>query len=175
MATNDVLIYNSAGLTATITMSSMVTLTTATNNCWQGNTLDFGTPRGELWLAKLTGAFIAAPTAGGSLQLYMSWSDASATLANSNYPGGCTGVDGAYSGPSAIPAEGLAQLEFIGHLSACATGSTIQQIKHIGPFMAPKRVGVPVVAMRTSQVLSSQAASHTLTFLDIRSQIQASA
>lgn len=172
MATSDQLIYNTTGLTATITLSSLVTLTSGTANCWQGNTLDFGATRSELWLARLQGAFIAAPTAGGTLDLYMAWSSASATLAGSNYPGGCTGVDGNYVGPSAIPAEGLTQLDFVGSLVACATGSIVAQIQNIGVFSAKERFAVPVVAMRTSQVLSSQSASHSLTFLDIRPQSQ---
>lgn len=169
MAT-DILVYNSSGLTATITMSSMVTLTTSASNCWQGNYLDFGTPRSEVWLARLTGAFIAAPTAGGSLLLYMAWSSATATA--NNFPGGATGVDGSFPGPSAVPADALQQLHFIGGLTAVATGSIVQQISDLMPFTAKARYGAPVVAMRTSQVLSSVSASHTLTFMDLRPQSQ---
>lgn len=167
----DILVYNTTGLTATITMSSLVTLTTATNNVWQGTVLDFGATRSELWLARLQASFIAAPTAGGTLDVYMAWSSASASLAP-NFPGGATGVDGGFPGPSAIPAEGLAQLEFIGSLVACATGSNTAQISDVGVLAAKKRYGVPIVAMRTSQVLSSVSASHTLTFLDLRPQSQ---
>ncbi len=168
---NDQLIYNTTGLTATITLSSLVTLTTAASNCMQGTVLDFGATRAELWLARLQGAFIAAPTASGSLDLYMAWSSASASLAP-NFPGGATGVDGAYASPDAIPANGLVQLDYIGSLFACATGSIVAQIQNIGVFRAPTRYGVPVVSMRTSQVLSSVSASHSLTFLDIRPQLQ---
>lgn len=166
----DILIYNSTTVTATITMSSMVTLTTSSNNAWQGNFVDFGTPRGERWLAKLTAAFTAAPTAGGTLELYMSWSSATATA--NNWPGGCTGVNGNFAGPDTNPVNALPQLDWLGSLSAAATGSTVQQITEIGPFVARERYGTPVVAMRTSQVLSSQSASHTLTFIEIRTQAQ---
>jgi hypothetical protein len=168
---NDVLIYNTTGLTATITLSSLVTLTTSASNCWQGTVLDFGATRAEKWLARLQAAFIAAPTAGGTLDVYMAWSSASASLAP-NFPGGATGVNGNYPSPDAIPANGLAQLDFIGSLVACATGSIVAQIQNIGVFRAKEQYGVPVVAMRTSQVLSSVSASHSLMFLDIRDQIQ---
>ncbi len=171
MATSDNLIYNTTGLTARITVSSGVTLTTSASNCWQGTVLDFGATRAERWLARLQAAFIAAPTAGGTLDVYMAWSSASASLAP-NFPGGCTGVDGNYPSPDAVPADGLAQLDFIGSLVALATGSTVAQIQEIGVFRAKKRYGAPVVAMRTSQVLSSQSASHSLQFLDIRPQSQ---
>jgi len=168
---NDILVYSTTGLTATITVSSLVTLTTSGSNCWQGTVMDFGVTRADLWLARLQAAFIAAPTAGGTLDVYMAWSSASASLAP-NFPGGATGVDGHYPSPDAVPANGLSQLEFIGSLVALATGSIVAQIQEIGVFRAKKRYGVPVVAMRTSQVLSSQSASHTLTFLDLRPQSQ---
>lgn len=169
--TTDFLIYNSSGLTATITMSSMVTLTTSASNCWQGTVLDFGTPRGEAWLARLQAAFTAAPTAGGTIDVYMAWSSSSASAAG-NFPGGCTGVDGNYPSPDAVPANGLKQLEFIGSLVALATGSTVAQVQQIGMVFPKARYGVPVTCLRTSQVLSSQSASHSLTFLEIRPQAQ---
>ena len=169
MAT-DILVYNTTGLTATITMSSMVTGTAATNNCWQGNYLDFGATRADLWIAKIWATFTAAPATGGTIDLYMSWSSATATL--DNFPGGCTGVDGNYPGPSAVPADGLRQLEFIGSLVACALGTAGMQEQDLPPFFAKKRYGVPVLALRTTQVLSSVSASSALTFLDIRTQSQ---
>lgn len=168
---SDQLIYNTTGLTATITMSSMVTLTTSSNNCWQGDVLDFGETRAEQWLARLQAAFIAAPTAGGSVDVYMAWSSASASTAG-NFPGGVSGVNGNYAGPDGVPANGLQQLDFIGSLMACATGSTVQQTQDIGVLRAKKRYGVPVTCLRTSQVLSSASASHSLTFLDVRPQSQ---
>lgn len=169
MAATDILIYNSSQLTATIAMSSMVTLTTSVSNCWQGNVLDFGTPRGSAWLARLQAAFIAAPTAGGTLDLYMAWSSVSTS---GGLPGGVTGTDGNFPGPSAVPADALKQLEFIGSLCAVATGSTSQQCQDVGRLYPKRRYGFPVVAMRTSQVLSSQSASHTLVFTEIRDQSQ---
>ena len=171
MPTSDQLIYNTTGLTATITLSSLVTATASASNCWQGTVLDFGATRSELWLARLQAAFIAAPTAGGTLDVYMAWSSASASLAP-NFPGGATGVDGNYPSPDTVPDNGLKQLDYIGSLVALATGSIVAQIQNIGIFRAKERWGVPAVAMRTSQVLSSASASHTLTFLDIRPQAQ---
>jgi hypothetical protein len=172
MAASDQLIYNTTALTATITMSSLVTATAATANLWQGNLIDFGVTRAEQWLARLAVSFIAAPTAGGTLDLYMAWSSSSATLVGTNFPGGCTGVDSVVASPSAIPAEAIAQLDFVGSLVACATGSIVQQIQNIGIAVARARYGVPVILMRTSQVLSSASASHTLTFLPIIPQSQ---
>lgn len=170
MATSNLLIYNSTALTATITLSSLVTLTTSASNCWQGATIDFGTPRAELWLARLQGAFTATPTAGGTLDLYMAWSSSTTT---STFPGGAGAGDAAFPGPSGIPAEALQQLEFIGSLVVCAaTASTIVQIQNVGVAVAKARYGIPIVAMRTSTTLTSTSANHGLTFIPIYPQQQ---
>lgn len=168
MAAGDNLIYNSSTLTANIAISSMVTLTTSASNCFQGDAINFGTPRAGEWLAKLQGAFIAAPTAGGTIDLFMAWSSAS----NAGFPGGVTGTAGNYPGPSAVPNDGLRQLDYIGSLVACATGSTVVQSQDIGVVFAKRQWGAPVLAMRTSQVFSSQSASHALTFTDLIPQGQ---
>lgn len=171
MATQDVLIYNTTALTGAITLTSLASLTTA--NARQGTAIDFGATRSELWLAKLQTAPVAAVTAGTTIDLYMSWSMSSATLANTNYPGGCTGVDGAYAGPDAVVVNGLKQLEFVGSMIVCATVSTVLQIQHLGIVCARMRYGVPVVVNNTTQLLDGTAGDHILTFTPILPQIQA--
>lgn len=168
MATSNLLIYNSTVVTATITLSALVTSTTSTSNCRQGTVIDFGTPRPEMWLAKLQGAFTTTVTAGGTLDLYMAWSSSSTVFA-----GGCSGSDGFYGGPDGTPANGLQQLDFIGSLVVCAaTASTVVQIQNAGVVVARARYGVPVVAMRTSTTLTSTSANHSLEFIPIYPQQQ---
>lgn len=170
MATSNLLIYNSTALTATISLSSLVTSTTSASNCWQGNTIDFGTPRAELWLARLQGAWTTTVTAGGTLDLYMVWSSSTVT---STFPGGAAGGNVAYSGPSGVPAEALQQLEFIGSLVVCAaTASTVVQAQNVGVAVARAQYGIPIVCMRTSTTLTSTSANHELKFIPIYPQQQ---
>lgn len=89
-----------------------------------------------------------APTAGGTVDFYVGWSD-STTPANNN-PGGLDGTDSIYQGYGADTAsgtEGLKQLEFVGSL--VATADLTVQVAPIG-MIAPKAQYVALVVVNNT-------------------------
>lgn len=156
-------ITNTTALTATITLSSLATGSTA--NARQGNYIDFGATRAAQWLAKLQAKPAAAPTAGGSLELWMAWSTGTAST---GFPGMVTGIDSAWTAPDGNVAQSKYLLSYVGVLPAVA--SAVSHTKLVGPFVPVCQYGVPVVVNNWSQALSSTAADHVVVFKSVQDQ-----
>lgn len=157
-------ISNATTLTATISLHSL-TATTTTLNGWQGAAIDFGASRAGLWLAKIQAKPTSAPTAGNALQLYMSWSNANTTTPG-NFPGGASGSDGQYLGPTGgDPQQGANLMMGIGALGAAA--SAVIQSKIVGPFVPPARYGCPVVINNMGVAPSTLSSDHVITFTSL--------
>jgi len=91
----------------------------------------FGTPWGRRWRVASGLEFIAAPTAGLTVDYYIGYSD-SATVGNEN-PGNLSGAVGPYQGYGADAASGieaLLQLYYIGSL--VCTNDIAVQVAEIG-------------------------------------------
>lgn len=162
MATNFT-ITNTTSLSATITLSSLGTA--SASNARQGNWIDFGSSRSAQWLAKLQAKPAVAPTAGGSLELWMAWSTGTAST---GFPGLVTGVDSAWVPPDNNVAQSKYLLSYLGVMPAVASAAS--HVKLVGPFEPVLRYGAPVIVNNWSQALSSTNTDHTLVFYDIQDQ-----
>lgn len=104
--------------------------------------------------------FFSSPTAGGSVDFYLGWSD-NAT-AGSNNPANLSGADGVYQGygsDTASGTEALRQLDFIGSMSV--TADTAIQIASVGIFRPKARYCMLVVVNNTSVALADTDAIET--------------
>ena len=104
--------------------------------------------------------FFSAPTAGGLVDFYLSWSN-SGTAGTDNM-GGASGTDAVYQGYGADTASGteaLAQLHYIGSL--VATADAVLQKAEIGVFMPRDRYCSLIVSNQTSVTLAATDAIET--------------
>lgn len=114
----------------------------------------------------------SAPTAGGTVDLYLGWSD-NAT-AGSNNPANLSGVDGVFQGYGADTASGteaLKQLDYIGSLVATADADV--QVASVGMF-SPKAQYCCLVVVNNSSVniANTDAIETAVTITPITTQIQ---
>ena len=116
--------------------------------------------------------WFTAPTAGGTVDFYLGWSD-NGTAANNN-PAGLSGTDAAYYGYGAAAAdatEAVKQLEYVGSL--VATADIAVQVGSIGMFTPKSQYVMLVVANNTSVALAVTDAIETaVTITPITVQIQ---
>ena len=104
--------------------------------------------------------FFSAPTAGGTVDFYVGFSD-SATAGNNN-PANLSGTDAVFQGYGADTASGteaLQQLEFVGSLEVTADADL--QVGHVGSFYPKDRYGILVVVNNTSVSLAATDAIET--------------
>ena len=114
----------------------------------------------------------SAPTAGGTVDFYLGWSD-NAT-AGSNNPGNLSGTDAVFQGYGADTASGteaLKQLDYVGSLVATADADV--QVASVGMF-APKARYVCLVVVNNSSVnlANTDAIETAVTITPITTQIQ---
>lgn len=114
----------------------------------------------------------SAPTAGGTVDFYLGWSDSS-TAANNN-PANLSGTDAAFQGYGADTASGteaLNQLDYIGSLVATADADV--QVASIG-VVAPKARYCMLVVVNNSSVnlANTDAIETAVTLTPITLQIQ---
>lgn len=113
----------------------------------------FSTPWGTLWRVVAGLEFIAAPTAGLTVDFHIGYSD-SATAANDN-PGNLSGAAGAYQGYGADAASGieaLLHLHFIGALT-CTADADIQ-VAEIGIIRPPADNACLVIHNKSGQTIA---------------------
>ncbi len=102
----------------------------------------------------------SAPTAGGTVDFYLGWSDD--VTAGENNPGNLSGTDAVYQGYGADTASGteaLPQLEFIGSLT-CTADADIQ-VATIGTFIPLAQYCCLVVVNNSSVNLANTDAIET--------------
>ncbi len=165
---NDIVIYNTTALTATITLTSLSSNTTA--NGREGAKMDFGTPRADRWLCRLQTKMAAAATAGKTIEVWMGYSNSS--VAGTGNPANLTGTDTSWAGYSGDPAQARFQLRRVGQVVLSNGAGTNAQVQDIGVFTPERQWGVPVVLNYADQALSSTAGDHVLTFTPIMDQVQ---
>jgi hypothetical protein len=118
---------------------------------YQGAKLNLGSVNLDLeWMMKVYIEWHSAPTAGGSVDFYLGFSN-DATAGEDN-PGGLSGAEAAYQGYGGDAASGLEalhQLEFIGSL--IVTADIALQVQEVGVFV-PKGQYAMLVAVNNSSV-----------------------
>lgn len=119
----------------------------------------------ELFLE--TGA--AAPASGVTYDLYWAASH-NATAGNEN-PGGCSGLDAAYTGSAADSiADSVVQLMFIGSLVCTNDAQVVQQTMFV--FSPPSRYGMPVVVNNSGETSETNHDEHKIVLTPIVDEIQ---
>lgn len=137
----------------------------------QATKIDFGANWARQWVARGAYEWSVAPTAGGAVNIYFSYSH-SATAGTGN-DGDCSGADGAYTGYGAAAAdatEAVKQLDgpypFI-----CTADAEVQQGQH-GVFTPLERYANVVFENATDQALISDAVEMSLRLAPLEDEIQ---
>lgn len=99
--------------------------------------LDFGATIAALVALQATSDLAATPTAGNTIDFYISWSD-SGTAGTGN-TGGASGTDAPYTGIASNLAASLKLLDYIG--SQIVTADVAAQVAHVGTFRPKARYG----------------------------------
>ncbi len=149
--------WKSSGGDAAITLTSL-----ANGSYYQGAKLDFGATRGQLYEVWLYAELAATPTAGSTIDLWMSPSDSG--TAGTNNLGGASGTDAAYTGYSSNAAASVKQLPFVGS-GVCTTQatSTVQKM-FVGYYSPSARYGSPVLLNGSGAAFHSSATNCALVF-----------
>ena len=133
----------------------------------QSAKLDFGATRATLYDVRINFEIAADPSAGGSVDLYMSPSHSG--TADVGNVGHCTGADAAYVAAAGYTlAELLKHLHFIGSAPVAVQndGDGVQSA-HVGVFSPTDRYGCLVVVNSASQAFHSDAAEFAVGFYPI--------
>jgi len=162
---NEVLVKS--GTPISVTMTSLNSLASVTTGGAQSIKSDLGATRAERMLLRLQLVFGTAPTAGGTLDVFVGFSTtSSATVGN---PANLSGSDAAYSGYTNDAQHAKQHLCFVGVFYACAT--TVAQVADIGVFTPLDRYGmVVVVPSGVNQALSN--AGHAVTLFPLVQEVQ---
>tara|TARA_R110000868_G_scaffold335044_1_gene595786 strand:- start:215 stop:763 length:549 start_codon:yes stop_codon:yes gene_type:complete len=124
--------------------------------------MDFGATRAEMWRCKATFEIAATPTAGNTIDIYLSPSE-SATAGTDN-AGNATGADAAYTGYSNNIDAALKQCFFVGSFVVTAQATTTVQAGFVGRFSPPARYGSVIVVNRSGAALHSTETNQSITF-----------
>ena len=138
----------------------------------QSDKIDFGATRAELYDVRINFEIAADPTAGGTIDLYISPSHSG--TANVGNVGHCTGADAAYAAIAGYTlAELLKHLLFIGTVAVAVQndGDGVQSA-HVGVFSPTDRYGSIVVVNSCSQAFHGDADEHAIGFFPIIAEIQ---
>jgi len=131
---------------------------------------DLGSPFSEVYHAYLIINFLTAPTAGGTLDLFVGFSDSA--VAGTNNWGNCSGVDGAYTGyAGGTAASGVLQLDRVGALVVSPVAG--QQIGLVGSFIPRAQYMYLVIYNNTSLSTIAGIANHKLILLPVTARVEA--
>lgn len=150
----------SNAVSSRITLASLANSNGTSTGARQSVKQDFGATRAEMWNLTATLEFAATPTAGSTVDFYLSPSS-SATSGTDN-AGNCTGADAAYAGYSSNLNATLPQLLFLGSFSVPAIATTTVQNAMVGRFYVPKRYGSLVVVNKSGVALHTTEASQVI-------------
>ena len=143
----------------------------ATTAARQGAKADLGALRARYYAVFVGVEFAVAPASLAAVNVYWAAS-ASATAGNAN-PGGTTGADAAYTGTAGDSlADSLAQLIFVGALSATADATAVVQYQYVGTIAPPSRYGMPVVQNSTAQAFHNDAVEMLVALIPIVDEVQ---
>lgn len=140
-------IYNTTSQAATITLASL-----ASTSARQSAVIDFGDTRPANWVVGLAAAMSSAPTAGGTLDVYIGYATATAST---NFGANIGSADTTYTGYGTA-SQDLGKLEFVGSLVMGAYDSTnTQKSNNIGVIFPKLRYGVFIVYNNADKAISS--------------------
>lgn len=137
----------------------------------QSTKFDFTTPRANRWMVRGCFEWSVAPTAGGTVDVYIGFSD-SATAANNN-PGNLSGADGAWNGYGAAATDAdevVAQLDYVG---SCVVGNDADiQIAELGIIVPKQQYGNLVVRNNTDQAFIADAVEMSVHLMELIEESQ---
>jgi len=151
----------SNAVSSRITLASLANSNGTSTGARQSVKQDFGATRAEMWNCTATLEFAATPTAGTTVDFYLSPS--SSATAGTDNAGNCTGANASYAGYSSNLNATLPQLLFIGSFVVPAIATTTVQNAFVGRFYVPKRYGSIVVVNRSGVALHTTEASQVIT------------
>ena len=144
------------------------------DNARQSDKIDFGagTPNLDLeYVLASAMEFATAPTAGETVDFYISWSNESA--AGSGNAGNASGVDGPYTGYSANLSDSLKQLQYVGSQVATVQAAGTPQVDTAVATISPRaRYGTIIVHNNTAVNLAADAEEMAVRFTPLVTQIQ---
>jgi hypothetical protein len=171
---NEVLVKSGTPIVVTFT-SLASCVTTTTNGAAQSAKMDLGATRAQQMVVRLQTQFTAAPTAGGTLEVYVGFS--SQSTATSGNVAGLTGSDALYTGQSNNAGDAKRQLTFVGVMVVAAVSSTttsasVVQVADVGSFVPTDRYCQVVVVDNTSQNMATYSAWHVCTIYPVVDEVQ---
>lgn len=154
------------------TRTAQIDLTSlAAGSYRQSDKIDFGATRANRWNCTIAWEPTSAPTAGGTVDVYVAPS-ASATAGQDN-PGNVVGTDGAYTayGVAATDAdECISQLVYIGSL--VVSNDADVHVGNIGTYVPELRYGTIVVKNNTSVAHGGDAVESSIRLAPVIDEVQ---
>lgn len=153
--------YKGSGGDAAITMTSV-----ANAAARQGVKLDLGSAAqadgtfATLWSLQASCDLAATPTAGNTIDFYLSTSDSS--VAGTGNTGGASGTDAAYTGISSDLTASLKLLQYIG--SMICTADVTVQVGHVGTFRPVSRYVCLIVVNNSGAAFVANATNTQFVF-----------
>lgn len=136
----------------------------------QGAKADLGETRSQRYTVTVCIEMAVAPASKAAIDVY--WAASPHTTAGKMNPGGCTGVDGAYSGTSGDGLDdSLGQLLFLGSISLTADADPVLQIQCFTLFPS-HRYGMPVIDNNGGQAMHSDAIECFVSLTPLSPEIQ---
>lgn len=154
------------------TRTNQIDLTSlAAGSYRQSAKVDFGSTRGRLWVPRGAFEFSVAPTAGGSVELWVGFSH-SGTAGTGN-PANLSGSDAAYNGYGAAATDAdecVNQLIFLGAIPVSNDADV-----HIGEFIGfvpREQYGIFVVRNNADQAFISDAVEMSIRIAPVVDEVQ---
>lgn len=139
----------------------------------QGAKHDFGAQRFASYLVVASVEIASLAASLELIDLYHAES-VSGTAGNAN-PGGTSGTDAAYTGTAGDSlADSLAQLRYIGPLTATADNTTVVQYQVVGELSNILRFGMPVLVNGSTGALMTDAVEMFIAYMSMGPRIEAS-
>lgn len=141
------------------------------DNAQQSDKVDFGASLDLEYVLASVMEFATAPTAGATVDFYISWSNESA--AGSGNAGNASGADGPYTGYSANLSDSLKQLQYVGsHVATVQAAGTPQVDTAVATISPRARYGTIIVHNNTAVSLAADANEMAVRLTPLVTQIQ---
>lgn len=136
----------------------------------QGAKADLGATRAKQYTLTMCVEMSVAPTSGATIDVY--WAASLHATAGTLNPGGCSGVDAAYTGTAGDSvADSLTQLLPLGKLSLTADADPVLQIYTV-TLLPQHRYGMPVILNNGGQAMHSDAVECFISLTPIIPEVQ---
>jgi len=136
----------------------------------QGAKADLGATRAKQFSVTVCVEMAIAPASKAAVDIY--WAASPHATAGTVNPGGCSGVDGSYTGTAGDSKEDcLRQLQYLGSMSLTSDADPVLQIQTFTLF-PQHRYGMPVISNNGGQSMHSDAIECFVSLTPIVPEIQ---